>query len=334
MLPGVSSEVVLVCEDAGAARALAPVARALRDVGRLRYAIATGAAASILRGEGLSVREGSHADDRDTWRGSPVALTGSTQWGERIEARAAVTARRAGCRVVTFLDFWSNYVARLSFPETTGLAVVPDRLAVIDARMRDEAIAAGVPAERVRVTGSPTLDAASSLPRLTPHTGGDILFLSQPLEQLYGSVGTGHALGYTERTVLEAVAHAARAVDLSVRVRPHPREDAAVLRAAIARLPGCAPCEGGTLEAACCRAAVVVGITTMALVDVALRGMPTVSVQPTETPLTLPTVELGFTRLVTRLSDLPAALRTPPTPPPPFPSSGAVGRILALLDEE
>lgn len=293
---------LIVCEDAGAAAGLAPVAARLER----RRVIAGDAARAAFESRNVPV-ERFDVSCLDIAPNVTTLVTGSTAWGDRIEARALLAARAKGVRTVTYLDFWSSYVERLSYPMKTDLEVVPDVLAVVDDVMRDDLVKIGVSAERIVVTGNPAFDALHERRAAWPAPSGDVvLFLSQPLASLYGDT-----LGYTERSTLEALAPAVAELGMRLRVRPHPREDRAALASLVSALPGaCAMDASTSLEEALRNARIVTGMTTMALVEAALSGRPTVSIQLGGlSNVELPTVRAGATLLVTSPAALGAAVR-------------------------
>lgn len=334
-----NARISIVCEDAGAAAALSVVAETLAKRRVLGEVVVGPNAAPYFFERGVSVLRAATPPAASFYERSPAIVTGSTIWGMRLEARAVLEARRRGCFVVTFLDFWGNYTERLSFPGHDDLHALPDVLAVIDETMRDDVVAAGVPERTVAVTGSPAFDELWSKPRLIAAPAGYVLFLSQPLEALYGVAGPGHPLGYTERSVVTSLARACAELGVPLRVRPHPREDAHSLGDFLAAQPGEASLVGGSLLDACLGARVVVGMTTMALVEVAVRGMPTLSVQlGARLPTILPTIAAGATPLVTRDDELVAALgRTVAERPSGLLDAlgwraGAADRLLSVID--
>lgn len=325
-----STDVVIVCEDAGAAAALCIVGEQLAQEGRLRTVVAGIRAEPAFAAKGLSPVSGMRAGVLD---GDAVLLTGSTMWGDRIEARALVEARQRGQWSVTFLDFWSNYLARLSYPSAMGLEILPSRLAVIDDHMFDEVVALGVDGQRVAVTGSPALDLIWERPRFIPDSSGPVVFLSQPIEALYGQ-----SLGYTEVGVLAALAPRIAALGRRLVIRPHPREDVDNLRRIVANLPGQCIVEWDDFERLLSSASVVIGMTTMGLVEAALRGLPTLSLQlGAFTRHELPTTRAGFTALVVEEADIAqalASLQAPCIPRTGCWSPGAARRVIALLESE
>jgi hypothetical protein len=226
-------------------------------------------------------------------------ITASTCWGDRIEAKAVLVARDGGVPILTFVDFWSNYASRLSYPDEANLALLPDRLAVIDATMADDIVAVGAPRDRIVVTGSPAFDAIKPLP--FPEGASTLLFLSQPLAALYGDT-----LGYSEQTVLPLVASIARDNGTPLRIRTHPREDATAMRALARGLPGdVAIDEHASLEEAVASSSVVVGMSSMGLVEAALWSRISISAQiGRRGDDALPTNRTGLTSGVTSEAEL------------------------------
>jgi hypothetical protein len=305
-------QLLFVSEDAGAARALAPVAALRRRSGdRVRWLAAPIAAdaigatdarvvTSLADLEGALAAELAEAD---------AVVTGSSCWGLRLEARA-VRAARGRRPTATLIDFPSQLQPRLSFPGDTDLGALPDRVLALDATMRDALVTSGVEARRIVVTGSPALDECWGAPLARRPRLDAVLFLSQPLESLYGADASAPGwLGYSERTVLRELAPLVRDLGLELLVRPHPREDAAALAAALAALPGPPRLVAGPLREALEHSACAVGMTTMALVEAALCGVPSVSAQLGRRGADpLPSNASGLTIAVDDAASLAAAL--------------------------
>jgi hypothetical protein len=344
---GVTRHYVVACEDAGAAAFLAPVLDVLRARGdRLSFWLGAVAAATFReRGlaEGVVPLENADAIAHEI-HGSPLLrnatalLTGTTHWGLRLEAHAAVEAQKQGlCPTLSVLDFWSNYEARLSFPASTGFGALVGQLAVVDDAMKDELLQAGAPAEKLVITGSPAFDITLAQRGTWRPAGRRILFVSQPLESLYG-----RSLGYTERDVLEALASVAAEAKAELVIRPHPREDAAALESLAKSLSREARLDSARdLIDAVREARVVVGMTTMALVHAALLGAVTYSVQLDrvgDDPLA--TNRVGLTLPITTRAELRKRVFDALAAPvdgaqPPLPlgwAPGATARVVAALD--
>jgi hypothetical protein len=336
---GSSRRIAIVCEDAGAAAALMPLVRKLRAARGGVELFATGRAAELFASGGLSMQP----PDALVLDGLGVLVTGTTAWGERVEARAVVQARSRGVPSVSFVDFWSNYEARFRLEAERGLDALPDVIAVVDAPMRDALIALGLDSARVVVTGSPAFDAASAAPPTTHERQPHVLFLSQPLLALYGppTSEAKHPVGYTEREVLTLLAAACAAEAIPLRVRPHPREDVVALTAFVEPLPGGPRVTSeGRLADAVALARGVVAMTTAGLVEAALAGATTLSIQPTDAPTVLPTIASGLTTLardaqgIARwLAALPAA-DAARTHVPAVVGTPAIDNLVSLVDSQ
>jgi len=280
------AHIALVCEDAGPAAAWAPVVLELQRRGFSLSVWATGRAKETFGRRNIPTLTfcESWLDDRPA-----LVMTGTAGWGDRIDARAVRAARHASIPTLSYVDFWWRYPERFTHHEP--LDSLPDVIAVVDERMRDGVTQAISGVDRIVVTGSPLLDEARSALREPVSDGAPVLFLSQPLEALYGtSSADAHAIGYTERDVLPIVARATASHRLELRVRAHPREDAGALRSFLGSLAGTPKLsEGRTIHEDIAESRAVVGMTTMGLAEAALMGRPTLSIQLSAATLSLPT---------------------------------------------
>jgi hypothetical protein len=283
-------KVLVACEDAGGARALAPVVERLRARGDAVEVHAAAVAARTFRDAGVPVPETGIVTDAsdaatrfsgEALASASVLLVSSTCWGARVEAAAVLAAQQRSVPALTVIDFWSNYRARLSFPDDDGLALVTDVVAVVDETMRRGLIEAGVSARRVTVTGSPAFDAYFDVAPPPAPARRRVLFVSQPIASLYGAgPDAPRWLGYDEASVLRALATLAGERGVPVAVRPHPREDAVALERLAGTLPGeVAMATEGSFVDAVAASSVVVGMTTVALVEAALLGRTAISAQ-------------------------------------------------------
>lgn len=82
------------------------------------------------------------------------------QTREVIEQNLAVVARERKIPSLAVLDFWSEYRKRFSniYSRLSGFGFLPDRIAVMDNIAKEEMISAGLPEERIVVTGNPAFD--------------------------------------------------------------------------------------------------------------------------------------------------------------------------------
>ena len=320
--------------DPGGAMALAPVLRALRlhpDI-RLRV-FGYRQAVTLWSRQGLNVE--ALPDDRavdpiEFVRDDAVALllTATSVNGVDHERSFRRWASWSSVASVAVLDFWSNYSARFR-DGSHGVLELPSAIAIMDARAHRAMVAEGFPAERLVVTGQPAFDAIGAFRAAWSETKRRearrllsaeigckvVLFVSQPLSEmatLLGSVGTP----LDEREILDGVAAsleeiaATDAIEIVLAVRPHPRQQldqsdlphGSRVRVVLAAI--------GEPWPAVLAADVVVGMTTVLLVEACLLGCTVVSVQPggnASDPL--PTNRSGDSMAVYDVAELTGALR-------------------------
>ncbi|MEO8449706.1 MAG: hypothetical protein ABI647_07955 [Gemmatimonadota bacterium] len=284
--------ILSVAGDAGGTDAIAPVLAALAASPNTDVQVVAGPFAALsLRRAKVAATAVDGALPRfvaQAWieESQPDLLLVGTSWGRaRIEPAFVTAARSVGCPTLTVLDYWSNYRARFA-DETGALSNLTDTIAVMDEQAREEAIADGLPADRLVVTGAPHYE---HLLTITDRIRGErirdrykigandrlVLFVSQPLEALYGS-----ALGYTEHDVLDLVSAAVPSLmppaggRTVFAVRRHPREEPTDYSHTIIDASG-----GDSLDWILA-ADLVVGMNSAVLLQAALIGRPTVSVQP------------------------------------------------------
>lgn len=195
-----------------------------------------------------------------------ILITG-TSWNSEIEVEALRFCNGKGIPTVSVLDYWSNYKER--FRLGNGYEF-PRHLFVMDQLAFNEAVQSGVPEEIMQIVGQPGLDfyVHRSIRRLD--TGSEkLLFLSQPLSDLYGD-----SEGYTEFHAFEGVLDAGRELGCEVNIKFHPKENARMV--ALYRRYGVE----GSLEEICGEYRVVIGMTTVGLLQCSLMGVPVLSYQP------------------------------------------------------
>jgi len=221
---------VLVCAtDAGGAANVARVAALIEDTAvRAWCSRRTRAYFRAHRVSRITTLRPGVCIDRELRRCRPDAILCGTTRYESPERCLIDAARLAKIRSVAVIDDWSNYRARFH-DAATGLDRWPDSICVPDQRALVAAIADGVPAETLVVTGSPGLCATCDRlnaffqrpPRQPACLAGTprprILFVSETIASDYGS-GTrqtgrlGSFLGFTEHSVAVDLAGALREI--------------------------------------------------------------------------------------------------------------------------
>ncbi len=348
-----AASILVVARDAGAAAALAPVARAILDKGScIPVIVAHAKAVTVFERAGLPVlalAEEPAAEQVDSLlvrERVRCVLTGSSMRPARDDLFWS-GARRAGVPSLAVLDHWCNYAER--FTQRVPFDTLPDALAVMDAVARDALVDAGCPAEALRVTGQPYFDdlfvRMGDLDRAhVRHELGItldrrlVVFASEPQERYYGQT-----LGYTEDTALAAIVDALGRADPSalLLVKLHPLQDDTAHEAA--------QVEGLAVEMRVLRAYpathlvvaadAVFGMTSVFLLEGAIGGRPTLSIRPGGDPADhfLSRHADAITSVVDPDLVQPAvakALAAGIGPPRAADvGTGAVVRILALIDE-
>ena len=233
----------------------------------------------------------------------------------QIEHRARLAARKLGLPVVALMDSWFNYKER--FQRTCGGNVQesrPDQICVIDTLTRDAMLEVGFSPKKILLTGHPGLERGvqqcaviSNEERLQLRKnigitgeGLVITFFSDPFfigpnRQYYSGPGAimnkeGKGFfGYTVEDVLPIVlkeldrALHAESQNAELIVRPHPSEHPEVLREIIDANPVSrlrVRLESGGSAVDWIRLSnAVMGMMTIALLEAALAGKPSISVE-------------------------------------------------------
>jgi hypothetical protein len=297
----VKDAVVIVAREAGAAAALAPVARMLISSPNLRpVIIASDEGGRAFERQGLPVL--GFPDDPDLRQidsllrreRAAVLLTGTSVYPDRDGRWWSAGARR-DIPSLALVDHWCNYAERFSFQEPFDC--LPTTVAVIDAAAADGLRSAGFPAPVV-ITGHPYFDeliAAGAARDDDRHAGRlelgvdeerlMLVFASEPQASHFGTSlnHLGHGR-YTERQVAQTVLAACAGVapEALVVIKLHPLEDSHAFDdvGEGAGLPETKVLRSYPSPRLIAAADVVVGMTSMFLLESALMGVPTISVRP------------------------------------------------------
>jgi len=229
---------------------------------------------------------------------APVILTGTSMNSVMLEQQFVRWGRSHRYPSVAVLDAWVNYAER--FVTADGGRCVPDRIAVMDETARVEMVEAGFDPSTLVVTGQPAFD---DLPRWADEAAAQrvrdrrrqwgvaadaraVLFVSQPLIELYGGPGDPAYFGYDEHTVLrllisslEEISRSA-SLPITLVVRPHPREDPAPLQALTSSIITVMVSADGHGRDAVLAADLVTGMTSALLIEACHLQCVTVSLQP------------------------------------------------------
>lgn len=284
---------------------LAPVILGLRTLGQRVALLAKGPATEGFAARGIEFIEIGDFDKAEMERlcirelGGPpdLVFTSATSlpqldMTERLLWRWAA---ERGIPSAAIIDQWQNYAIRFSGEaEAERLAYLPDRIMVMDDLARCEAIASGLPAERLVVTGQPAFDsilrehwalpspdelrAAHGLPVACPL----VTFVAERLGRDFAD-----SLGYDEVSTLEFLGGALDAIaavtgPLTLAVKLHPQNTMDQFDWAVGRWPRVEVhlfAREITPRRMIAASDLVVGMSSVMLVESILVGRPTVSIE-------------------------------------------------------
>jgi hypothetical protein len=256
----------------------------------------------LWRNKGETVRElptATSVNDAETMlrdSGAALLLTGTSLNGVDLERRFILAAQRLRVPSLALLDYWSNYVPRFS-SDGRVLDCLPERIAIMDGQARDEMRAAEFPDELLVTTGQPLFDdltlrreGASAASRAATRQALGVaeerlvLFVSQPLREVYGTEGAAGWLGYDEFDIvppfLAALKRMVKDQSLRLVVLPHPRESRE--RCAfwlVGRSWATLAPAGADSRELVLAADLVAGMNSMLLMESVLLGIPALSIQ-------------------------------------------------------
>lgn len=245
----------------------------------------------------------------------PDAVFTGTSYNSNLDWALWKAARRLGIRSACIVDFWSAYRSRF---ERQDELVAPEFVFACDQRMRSGLLDAVGEFTHVIVSGNPHLRqlrkriAADALPDAAPTR---IRFMSENMHHYFPDRRP------SEFDIVNALAkiltNSSHPPELIV--RPHPMEDRAAWTPALEALRKAAPALNARLDTVAFedalrdRQSAVVGISSMALLETAVCGLPTFSWQidlPQAGFLFLPFEEYGIEPVLTEHDALKlAALR-------------------------
>ncbi|OGA36086.1 MAG: hypothetical protein A3G80_01045 [Betaproteobacteria bacterium RIFCSPLOWO2_12_FULL_62_13b] len=295
--------VLAVASEAGSAKAVVPVLACLGNRGVDLHAllptevlalanmalpeVGWGKVAAALHGQPVEEAVASRPD---------VILAGTTARAS-LERELVVHGRKHGIPTLSVVD--ERYGYRRRFADEGGhLEYLPDLVVVMDDGCSAAAVAEGIPAERLRVTGSPILsflachyadrrpDVEADLFRKLPGWKR-VTFISETLARDNGSTPgeggrLGPFLGFTEETVrrdlltvLQEVGHPTILLE-----RLHPSDDMHPMESQAGPLLIWRQLKGGDLWPLLMESDVVIGMRSMALLEAALLGRHVASYQP------------------------------------------------------
>ena len=332
-----STDVLIFVEDPGAANFVAELPAALAERGLHARLLTDGSATDYLQQRGVSVETAPRAATAESVLASaqPRLLTvGTSENPDTLGLALVAQARSTGVHSVGVVDGAANAEHRFRGRSDAPLAYAPDWLLVPDEWTKDAYIALGYPEDRAIECGHPHYDHVRAVAfrlaaddrkdlrrSLLPGASDEsrvVVFVAESSNGLNGQqyqrsadytlTGRGKSTGRTE-VVLEEFADAVRlATPLPYLVlRLHPKNTAHELATYLDEFDLVS--RGGSPLEWLYVADLVVGMTSMSLVEAALLGRPTLSILPRKAEVEwLPTIRSGITPCVTTREELRSSI--------------------------
>lgn len=284
--------IICVAGDPGGSRAVFPLAEALSQHGETVRIPRHGTLARELppRMADCLCEEGEAFELLPQCRAFIFGSSTHDAWPLAL-ARAA---KAHGAIIMHVLDNWSSYLERLC---TDGLPpLMPEIYTAIDEESRSDAISAGIPPDKLVITGHPGLataaDAVEAMLRRGTHSAPNgqlnIAFICEPFSMVFGRDChvKGHP-GFTEESVLASLVAAliplVKEKKIFLYLLPHPkqrREDVVRLWEIVR-----GPLDGSVLSLPQGRDILgmvsgVAGMASILLYEAWIGGLPVLSVQP------------------------------------------------------
>ncbi|OGJ62818.1 hypothetical protein A3H90_02450 [Candidatus Peribacteria bacterium RIFCSPLOWO2_02_FULL_55_36] len=357
---------LLFCaSDAGGARELIPVIAEAKNRHIAFRVLCSPVTAPIFAAEKIDAEECTitSVDDAEHFLSEKKihALIVGTAGEPKTEHELTAAAKKIPIRSISVLDEWFSFTTRFEDENGELGPYIPNIICVQDETAYTFAREDGLPAEILRITGSPSLAKLTGVARKFSEDPPDcpdilketdrptILFLSQPLRRAYGEgpgdKGThGAFMGYHEDMVREDLAEILTVYRRDVRVleKMHPSEGDKPPPATGANVEWCMEAGSHALWPLLWHAHCIVGMSTKALLEAGMLGRSPLSYQPNaRDPEVCSAVRLGFAELITTKQGLEAALRTCLERPLrrgklrtlPCANPDAASKILALAEE-
>ena len=288
--------VASAAHDAGGASAIAPILLELRSrFGAKLHASVSGPAKTAFERMGLEwIDLGGTLPAIELTRNiskllrsvEPDVVLIGTSMGGTAEKPMIREARSLGVPSIGVLDAWVNYAARFREPGSQHWRDnIPDELLVMDDVAAQEAMADGIPAEVVRVTGHPGHDrlfrAADRFRQRSPRSPKRVVFFSEPLSR-YRHLGLER--GFSEMHAFSLLVAAAQSLSVSeqptIVVRPHPAEPPTVWPERLAAMGMSVEiAQDGDPTVVLEGADLILGVSTIVLFEAFLLGVPFASLQ-------------------------------------------------------
>lgn len=269
------------------------------------------------------------------------AVLAGTSWGRTLDKAVVLAARDRGLPTAALIEHWTLYRERFSTVEEGRIVkadvYMTDQIWLMDDVARADAVAAGLPAEKLVEVGQPYLESRRAQLLGVPATAAadSVVFVSERIRDDFRK-GSPLYLGFDEYEAVVQVAAAARAAGLKLIVKLHPQEPADKFDALLGGAPDVTVVKEADVEGLIAGAAKIAGMVSMLLLEAALVRGDVISFMPGGEPSRFIGNRLGATMAVTDAGDLVGRLRAPRTAmAPAFGArfAGSRDRFVAALEE-
>ena len=276
----------------------------------------------------------------------PAVVVTGTSASATLEHSLWAAARGQDVPSVAILDASINLATRFRRPQS--FTSMPDVICVIDAESRRELETQDDINSRIVVVGQPHLEnVGGRIGRSEELNGGSgrLVFFSEPIVVEPGEI---HPIGFEQFGIAASIVSGLSGLDgVTLVIKPHPNESVQIWQDWIARTktPEGIGLEIGSGDALALMAVAqgVLGMSSMALIEAALAGIPALGLQPGRSYCPNPRIDSDEgIRLVTDpekvigsvrdFADATRAnMRLSPTEKNPF--AGSLQRVMGVIDD-
>jgi len=290
--------ILIVCKDTGAANALSVLLKDWKTVGIPVNSLCISHAVKVFRKRGIRpTKEYPNDITRKEItlvldKIKPKAIMLGTSLDSETERICCVEARKHKIFCMAFVDWWSNFGARFSTPNTNDLAYLPDVIAVPDEDARLGCIADRIPSELLHITGNPYWDYLKNkkrdLRQLRKNIRKKLYIHDKTIAAVIFSSNIRNLklnLGYDEHDFWKAITplpkFSKRGIPICWILKPHPRENKEETRNILKRYHVNLKIVDNLSALEITAAAdIVIGMCSSTLFEAALIGKKVISLQP------------------------------------------------------
>jgi len=297
------NKILLCATDAGGARNLAPLLRVIKKQKLLPILITSNDLIYLFDLQDIQVIDSDNEDFSTLsfflTKTKPIAIICGTTRYVSIDRLLIAAGRKKGINTVVVLDEWFNYRIRF-VDEHDKLTYLPDAIATMDKKAKEDAIKEGIPKHLCYITGSPSLaeltnraeEFAKNPPNLPNFLQSNqslpiFTFISETHAADYGSKEGEHGplgqyLGYTENSVKNDILAIFKKINRPCIVveKLHPSSKEEDLELTYNEIIRWITIKKTDLWSLFWHSKAIIGMRSMALLEATIFNRPTISYQP------------------------------------------------------